>query len=198
MMKILSVCCSPREGKNTETLLQEVLRGANKEGAQAEFYSVIGKDINPCRACGSCNKTGKCQIDDDMQALYRKMKESDGIVLGSPVYFFDVTAQAKTIIDRTYALKPLGEPLANKVGGIVVSAGSTGTADAIKNLHMFFGIHRVLVVNWVAVFGSVEDKPTGLKAAYNLGREMVQTARYEPHYSAEFRPNHVTFGTHTF
>ena len=87
-MKILGIVCSPRSGGNTEILVRKALESAEKEGAEVEAWSVAGKDLKPCDHCLSCIKTGQCHIKDDMQALYPKMIEADGIVLGSPVYFW--------------------------------------------------------------------------------------------------------------
>jgi multimeric flavodoxin WrbA len=125
------------------------------------------------------------------------MKEAAGIVIGTPVYFFDVSAQTKVIIDRTFAMQPIGKSLANKVGGMVVTAGSMGTSDAVKCITNFFGVHRIFPVNWVAVYSPVHEKQKGMKAAYDLGREMVQFAHQRPEFPSGFSPNHITFGTHT-
>ena len=103
-MKILGLSCSPHIQGNTVTLLNEALKGAQAEGAEVELFSVAGKTIQPCQACQSCFKTGECKIQDDMQPLYEKLLESDGIIFGTPVYFWDVTAQTKAVIDRTFAL----------------------------------------------------------------------------------------------
>ena len=125
------------------------------------------------------------------------MKDASGIIIGTPVYFWDMTAQAKTIIDRTIAFQPFGQPLANIVGGAIVVAGSTGTVDVVKNLYMFFGAHRIFPVNWVAVYSPVHEKEEGMKSAFNLGKEIVQVAKNKPEFSSSFVPHHFAFGTHT-
>jgi multimeric flavodoxin WrbA len=196
-MKILAISCSPRKGKNTDILLREALKGAEKEGAQVDFFSVIGKEMKACDGCWTCVKTGRCHIEDDMQDLYQKMKDSSGILIGTPVYFFGMASQAKILIDRTCALQPFGEPLSNKIGGIVVVAGSTGTIDVIKDFHMFFGLHRMILANWVAVYSPVNEKEKGMKAAFDLGMEVVQIARRNIQYTSTFTPNHFAYGTHT-
>ena len=99
-MKILGLLCSPRKEGNTEVLLTEALQGAQQEGAEIELYSVLGKNIQPCDGCRACNKTAECHIQDDMQELYKKLLEADGIIYAVPVYFYSLTAQAKAIIDR--------------------------------------------------------------------------------------------------
>ena len=103
-MKILGVSGSPCKDGNTVTLLNEALNAAKAEGADVELYSVSGKNIQPCDGCWGCRQTGKCHIKDDMQDLYDKMLTADGIIFGTPIYFWSMTAQAKAIMDRTIAL----------------------------------------------------------------------------------------------
>ena len=122
-MKILAISCSPRKQGNTELLLGEALQGAQDEGAEVELYSVSGKTIEPCDGCWTCTKTGECHIKDDMQELYKKLLEADGIIFGTPIYFYAMAAQAKTVMDRTMPLNRPERSLANKVGGVVVVAG---------------------------------------------------------------------------
>ena len=103
-MKILGLSCSPRKMGNTEILLGEALNGAKHEGVEVELFSVSGKEIKPCDGCGSCRKTGECHIKDDMQTVYPKLVEADGIIFGTPIYVYGMTTQAKAIIDRPCAL----------------------------------------------------------------------------------------------
>lgn len=137
-MNILGISCSPRKKGNTEILVREVLKGARSEGADVKFYSIAGKDIRPCDGCRVCGKTGVCKIKDDMQDLYKLLLDADGIVFGTPVYFYSMTAQAKTIIDRIISFTTSERSLANKVGGVVAVAGSLGLVSALKDLYFFF------------------------------------------------------------
>ena len=195
-MKVLGLSCSPRKAGNTTILLEEALRGAQQEGAETELFGVSGKDIRPCDGCWSCIGTGDCHIKDDMQPLLLKMAETDGIIFGTPVYVYSMTGQAKIIMDRTVSLN-----LANKVGGVVVVAGSLGIIDPVKDLYFNMVIKKMLPANLVAVYandkGEVRKMERGMKAAYNLGREMVQIAAKGFEYPAEFRRNFYAFGTHT-
>ena len=196
-MKILGISFSPRKGQNTETMLQKALEGAKQEGADTELFTVAGKEIKPCDGCSSCGETGKCHIKDDMQELYQKMIDADGMIFGTPVYFFDVPAQGKAVIDRTFALQPIGSPLNSKAGGILIAAGSTGAMDVVKNLYSFFGAHRIFPVNWVTVYSPVVEKKKGMEACFSLGREMVSFLDGNPQFPRDFAPNHISFGTHT-
>jgi len=131
-----------------------------------------------------------------MQPLLLKMTEADGIIFGTPVYVYSMTGQAKIIMDRMIVLN-----LANKVGGVVVVAGSLGIIDPVKDLYFNMVIRKMLPANLVAVYandkGEVRKMERGMKAAYNLGREMVQIAAKGFEYPAEFPRNFYAFGTHT-
>ena len=195
-MKMLGLSCSPREDGNTTILLQQVLDGAEEEGAETELFSVSGKEIQPCDGCWACLRDGECHIDEDMNSLSEKMLTSDGIIFGTPVYIYSMTGQAKTIMDRTTHLR-----LANKVGGVVVVAGSLGSIDPIKDLYFNMVVKKMLPANLVAVYasakGEVRQMEQGMKAAYDLGREMVQIAAKGFEYPRGFGRNFHAFGTHT-
>ena len=123
-------------------MLEEVLKGAKHEGSEIELFSVSGKKIKPCDGCWPCMSKGSCHIKDDMQILYDKLVEADGIIFGTPIYFYSMTAQTKTIIDRTLALNHPGRSLTNKVGGAVVVAGSLGLIDAVKDLYFLWAFDK--------------------------------------------------------
>jgi len=200
-MKILGLSCSPRKQGNTDILVGEALNGAKHEGAEVELYSVSGKDIKPCDGCWSCFGTGKCHIKDDMQTVYQKMIEADGIIFGTPIYIYSMTAQAKALIDRTLALSSPEKSLANKVGGVIVVAGSIGIIDAVKDLYFFIAMHKMLPANLVGAYannkGEVRKLEQGMKAAWELGREMVQIAAKKFEFPSEFARNFFAYGTHT-
>jgi len=200
-VKILGLSCSPRKQGNTEILIGEALQGAQREGAEVELYSVAGKAIEPCDGCRACNETGECHIKDDMQNLYNKLLEADGIIFGTPIYFYSMAAQAKTIIDRTIALNRPERSLANKVGGVVVVGGSLGIIDAVKDLYFYIVTRQMLPANFVAAYasgkGDVRKMEQGMKAAWELGRQMVQLAAKNFEYPSEFRKRSIAYGTHT-
>jgi multimeric flavodoxin WrbA len=200
-MKILAISCSPRRKGNTATLLEEALKGAQQEGAEVELYSLSGKKIEPCDGCGSCVKTGKCHIEDDMQELYPKMVESDGIIFGTPVYFYNVASQAKAIVDRGMLTNHPDMSLANKVGGIVTVAGSFGLASAVKDLYFYIISRHMLPANYVAAYagppGGVKELEKCMKAAFDLGRQMVILAAKKFEYPPEFLGPSIAYGTHT-
>ncbi len=181
-MKVLGICCSPRKHSNTGVLLQTVLDKAQQEGAEVELVTLAGKTISPCDGCNSCIKTGKCHIKDDMQEIYTKLSEADGIIFGTPVYFWNVTAQAKALIDRTYALYENSE-LKNKAAGVVVTSQRSGAASAILTFSGFFTNQKMIMVGRAdGVSGdegytdrsAVQKDKKGMSRAVELGERMVE------------------------
>lgn len=136
-MKILGIVTSPRKEGNTEILVREALKEAANLGAETQLWTVVDKDIKGCDSCCGCIPSGECVHDDDMEELYPLMKEADGIVFGSPVYFWSVTAQGKAIIDRTFSLW-ITKALKGKVGGAIVSTWTRGAISALQVIYGFF------------------------------------------------------------
>lgn len=101
-IKILGICGSPKRKGNTSKLINKVLEGAQKSGASTEFVSLSDKELNFCKACMSCLEEGKCIIDDDLEEIRNKLLEAQGLILGSPTYNREVTAQLKTLFDRIW------------------------------------------------------------------------------------------------
>ncbi|MFW5909066.1 MAG: flavodoxin family protein [Desulfosalsimonas sp.] len=171
-MKILGIVCSPRKDGNTEILVREALTAAESKGAQTELILVAEKNINPCDACGSCVQEGTCIIDDYMQDVYQKLEEADGIIFGTPVYFLNVSAQAKAVIDRTYALLRAGK-LRGKVAGAVVAVRRIGGGQVLSLLYSWFTVHRMITAGGCIGYGrekgEVRDGPGGGHASTALG-----------------------------
>ena len=102
-MKIIGFNASPRNAGNTAWTINKILEGAKEQGAETEAFHSGKLDINPCKGCLGCVDSDKCIINDDMQKLYDALKEADALILGSPVYMGQMTAQAKTFTDRLFA-----------------------------------------------------------------------------------------------
>ncbi len=108
-MKILGIVGSRRKKGNTSVLVQEALGAAEKEGAKTKLIFLGDYSIKDCRGCEGCKDTYKCVINDDMQKIYPLLLEADGIILGSPTYFYNVTASVKVFIDRCYCFEVFAE-----------------------------------------------------------------------------------------
>ena len=200
-MKILGLSCSPRKQGNTESLLGEALQGAQQEGAEVELYSVSGKNIEPCDGCRVCNTKGECHIKDDMQDLYNKLLGADGIIFATPVYFYSMTAQAKAIIDRTIALNRPERSLSNKVGGVIVTAGSLGIIQVLKDLYFYMVTRQMLPANYVVAYptpaADIRKMEKCINAAQALGQQIVQIAAKKFEYPSQFSRSSFAYGTHT-
>lgn len=101
--KVLILAGSPRRGGNSDILCDEFMKGAVEAGNTVEKIRVAEKNIAYCRACYVCKESGVCAIKDDMAEVLQKMIDADVIVLASPVYFYSISAQLKTVIDRAVA-----------------------------------------------------------------------------------------------
>lgn len=183
-MKVLGVVCSPRKGGNTEILVREALEAAREGGSETELFLIADNNIAPCDGCTSCEKTGACKIDDDMQKLYRQLESADGLILGTPVYFYTLNAQAKAIMDRTYALA-VGRKLRGKVAAAIVAVGKMGAGQALSTLYQFFVAHRMLIAGGGVGFGTKKGEVrrgvggshspmTALEEAQAVGRSVVR------------------------
>ena len=124
-IKILGLVGSPKINGNTAKLVNAILDGAAENGAEKVIYNLASLNIKGCDACGRCQETGSCLIDDDMQEIYQEIQAADFVVLGSPVYMWQMTAQTKLLIDRLTAfLEPnFSSRLDNKKLILVFSQG---------------------------------------------------------------------------
>ena len=109
-MKVLGINASPRKKANTQTLMETMLSGAQEKGAETRLVNLRELKINGCLGCEGCKKhLGKCVQKDDLTPLLQKMTTYDAIVLGTPVYWYHVTAQFKMLVDRFYSFLEFGE-----------------------------------------------------------------------------------------
>lgn len=178
-MKVLGITCSARKGGNTEILLREALAGAKETGAKVELLKISEMKISPCDGCITCHQSGECKIKDNMQKIYKKLLAADGIILGSPVYFWSISGQAKVFMDRTYALRYPYHKLKNKVGGAIVVAGRRGCMSALSIINNFFLGHDMLVTGLgIAGYGTkkgeVKQDDHAIKSAKSLGKQVAQ------------------------
>lgn len=149
-MKILAINGSHRKGKNTAEMLKAVMAGAEGTGAKTELVELMDYEIKECISCNKCLSKAECTIKDDgMEELYEKMLTADGIVIGSPVYFSNVTGRLKDFIDRSRPLHMVANALDGKVGGAVVHAGlrNGGQELALQILHTFLTGHGMIIAS---------------------------------------------------
>lgn len=188
IMKVLGILGSPRRKGNAEVLLDKALEGAASRGAVCEKISLNELSIRPCQECGGCDKTGECVIRDDMDIVYRKIDWADAVILSSPVFFGNLTAQTKAMIDRfqcrwvkKYILK--NAPEKRKKGAFLcVSAWNKEEFfDNAKRIVKIFFI--VLDIDYfgdvwcqkVSHKGDIEKCGDALDKAAKLGKDLVST-----------------------
>ena len=178
-MKVLGLVFSSRLGGNTEILVQAALAGAKENGANVELLRISEMEISPCDGCMMCHQLGECRIKDDMQEVYKKILDADGVILGSPVYFWSVSGQTKIFMDRTYALRYPYHKLKNKVGGAIVVAGRRGSLGALSVINNFFLGQDMLptglgIAGYGTEKGEVRKDEHAMKSARSLGSQVTE------------------------
>ncbi|MGD8717220.1 MAG: flavodoxin family protein [Candidatus Zixiibacteriota bacterium] len=183
-MKVIAFNGSAREDGNTALMIRWVFEELTKEGIETELYQLAGKEIHGCRACYKCfgNKDGRCSVDTDVvNECIEKMAAADGIILASPVYFADVTAQIKALMDRAgFVGLANGGMFRRKVGASVVVARRGGAIHTFDSLNHFFFISEMVVPGssyWNMGFGmepgAVEQDEEAQRTMRTLGRNMA-------------------------
>lgn len=179
---------SPRKNGNSAALAEALLEGAGEKGAQVCSFGLSDMDISPCSGCGSCqlNPGSGCVIQDDMQEVYRKVVESDAVVFAGPVYWFSVSAQTKTAIDRLYAVGGSdANALKGKAFGIILTYADndpfvSGAANAIRmfqDIAVYIGSRIEGVVCGSAhEAGEIRGNHTVMEEARELGRKLAGIA----------------------
>ena len=180
-MKVLGIVGSPRKSGNTETLTVHTLKAIAEEGLDTALIRLAGLDIRPCNACMVCHEEERCPIEDDFFPVYEEMKQADGIILASPVYYGSATALIKALIERAgYISRHNGEPFRGKVGGPLVVARRAGHNFTLAQLTLWFQILGLVVPGssyWNIAFGQdkgeVPSDEEGMKTAWNFGKNVA-------------------------
>ncbi len=177
--RVLGVVGSPRRGGNTETLVDEVLRGAEEEGGHTEKAVLSEMNVQPCRACDACSRLGRCVIEDDMAALLENMKASRVWVLGTPVYWWGPTAQMKAFIDRWYGVdratfRGKGIVLVVPSGGGAIYARQT--VEMLESIIPYLGMRHIRTIQAPGTSGpgSVNRNEALMNRVRATGREAVK------------------------
>jgi len=183
-MKVIGINCSPRKKGNTEILIREVFKSLEENRIKTEFFQLGGKKVNGCIACMKCReaKDGQCHQDNEiLNRCIKKMVEADGIIIGSPTYFSDLSTEAKALIDVAgYSLRGAGNPLKKKLGAAVVSVRRTGAMHAFDSINHFFLINEMIIpgssywnIGIAREKGEVADDEEGMKTMRVLGENMA-------------------------
>lgn len=183
-MKVLGIVGSPRKGGNTEIIMKEALKASEQEGAETEMIHLIDFNLKPCDGCRTCFETKNCVIKDDVEKIFEKIVEADGIIVGSPVYFYNINAHTKTFVERVGYLNMARGRRAfrNKVGGAVAVAGRSGLTDALSQILLFLTASRMVIASPVVMSlasakGDAIGDTRGIEDSRELGKSIVQIAK---------------------
>jgi multimeric flavodoxin WrbA len=183
LMKVVAFNGSPHRGGNTAALLGAVLRELESQGVETELVHLKGP-LSGCRACMKCyeRKNRRCVQDEDMiNQCLELMAGADGIIIGSPTYFADLTPEAKALIDRAgFVAKANGDMFKRKVGAAVVAVRRAGAIHVFDSINHLFFISQMIVAGssyWNIGMGleegDVEHDEEGMQTMRTLGQNMA-------------------------
>ncbi|MCE5284413.1 MAG: flavodoxin family protein [Pelosinus sp.] len=184
-MKFIGLVGSPRKGGNTDVLVQKVLEGAQKEGADTEVFYLNELNVRGCQACFHCKKTGTCAVNDDLTKVFQAINEADGIVVGSPIYFGRFTAQVAPFFDRLFAYIKPDSTTSLKSGkkfSLVFTQGQSDTAlyentinsvAAVLTRIGFVPGPKAIVGAGLRDIGAVNEQEQYLTEAFSRGQELA-------------------------
>ena len=183
-MKVVAFNGSARRDGNTAILVKEVFRALKKAGIRTELMQMAGKKIQGCIACGKCfeNKDKRCVMKGDIvNECIEKMLEADGIILASPTYFADISANMKALIERAgFVARANDDMFQRKAGAAVVAVRRGGAIHAFDSMNHFFFISQMVVpgssywnVGIGLAPGDVKGDKEGLATMKTLGANMA-------------------------
>jgi multimeric flavodoxin WrbA len=181
-LNILALVGSPRLGGNTDFLVDQALEEAAKLGAQTEKIVLSQYKVAPCLGHDDCGTFKSCTQEDDTSWILGRLCEVDGVILATPVYYYNITAQLKAFIDRSYFLYMHGKKSKAKVVGIVVVAESAGIDDTVHTLRHY--INEAFKVPEDAILelrgyafrlGEAKTNSHLIRQAKELGRKMAKS-----------------------
>jgi multimeric flavodoxin WrbA len=183
MIKVVAINGSARKDGNTAILLNQVLDELKKEGIETEMIQLAGETLSGCIACYRCaeNKDRKCAVTKDrMNEYIGKMEEAHGILLGSPTYISDMTANMKALVERaTLTSRSNGNLFRRKVGAAVISVRRAGSTHVLSSINYFFLINQMIIPGssyWNMGIGrnpgEVKNDAEGIQTMKTLGQNM--------------------------
>jgi multimeric flavodoxin WrbA len=180
-MKVVAFNGSPRKDGNTSILINYVFRELEKEGIKTELVQLSDKKIQGCVACYKCfeNKDKQCTVkNDSLNEYIQKMMEAEGILLGSPTYFIDLTPEMKALIDRSgFVSRANGGLYKNKVGATVVAFRRSGAMHTIDSMNHFLLSQEIFIAGRAICIGrdkgEVEKDEEGILMVKGLGQRMA-------------------------
>lgn len=184
-MKAVGFIGSPRKGGNTEILVNEILSGAAEKGAHTSAYSLNDQNIKGCQACLHCKEHPGCVLKDDMQKLYDEIMKADAVIIGSPIYMWQMSGQTKIFIDRLLPFMNPEYSLKKGRGKDLVLAFTQGQSDSASFMPYYestgemleslgFNIKGLIVAPGVNDKEDIRKQKDTLKKARSMGRELFK------------------------
>jgi len=185
LKRVLILAASPRKNGNSTLLALKAAEGVKAEGGEADVVEIGHLKIAPCNACDSCitKPEAGCVIKDDMQLLYRKIRAAQGIIFATPIYWFNMSAQMKLVIDRAYAIQDKQYfAFTGKDVGVILTYGDVDVfaSGGVNALRSFQDICSFVKANLVGTVygtankaGEVQTNRELLQKAYDLGKKLV-------------------------
>ena len=180
-MKILAIAGSPRLGGNSSYLLERALEEAEKMGVETEKLVLSKYQVNPCQGHDKCSSFPTCRQNDDAGWILDKLCDADGVILATPVYWYDVSAQMKAFIDRNYFLYLHNRKWKADAVGLIVVAHSAGTERALDTLNLLINNmshvgkdNRLVMSAHAARVGDAQKNSALVEEARKLGRRMAE------------------------
>lgn len=177
-MKIIGIVGSPRKNGNTEILTAHSLKSIAEERIETELIRLAGLDIKPCNACDYCRTKQECNIKDDLSPIYEKMKQADGIILATPVYFGSASALIRAFMERSGRISR--DVFRGKVGGPLVVARRAGQNFTFAELTLWFQIMGFYIpgstywnIGIARDKGDIEKDEEGMSTAWNFGKNLA-------------------------
>ncbi len=182
-MKLLAIVGSPRLKGNTSYLVDQALEEAATLGAETEKIVLSQYAVNPCLGHDNCDSFDACQQKDDVGWILNRFCEADGVILATPVYYYNVSAQMKTFIDRNYFLYRHNRKYKARAVGIIIVAEQMGIEDTLHTLRQFTDEldakeDRIFIVSGYAnKLGEVKNNLPLLVKARKLGQQLVESLK---------------------
>jgi multimeric flavodoxin WrbA len=181
-MKVIAINGSARKEGNTALMIRTVLGELEKEGIATEYICLAGRMIEPCKACWACGGRRNCVHHKDIfQEIFEKIKEADGILLGSPVYSANISSSMQAVLERAAVVCDMNPGLMkHKVGAAVAAVRRAGSLQAVDSMNHFFLNHEMFVcgstywnMGYGQLPGDVLKDEEGMANMRNLGQNMA-------------------------
>ena len=184
-MRVLLLTASPRKGGNTEQVLDHCAKAIREEGLEAEIVSIGDKTIGSCIDCGYCKTHDCCSINDGLNDVIERIKDAEGFVIATPVYFGTARGDMMSAVQRIgYVAGRNGRWLEGKVGGPIAIARRGGHTSTLQEMLMVYFITGMTVPGstyWNMIFGrepgDVQQDEEGMRTAWNFAKNVAHTIK---------------------